>query len=81
MLLIRYLKAKTCREEDLIEAAETGNLAKLRWLLESSKDLNTEHTDQLGRTPLHLAVVNEHKEVCQLFFNDFKFYVVVLFQI
>nr|AWJ68223.1 putative transient receptor potential channel 4 [Hirudo verbana] len=55
--------AKTCREEDLLEAAETGNLAKLRWLLESSKDLNTEYTDQLGRTPLHLAVVNEHKEV------------------
>ena len=82
--MICDLKAKTCREEDLLEAAETGNLAKLRWLLESSKDLNTEYTDQLGRTPLHLAVVNEHKEVCHLSFNNFMFHVLVfisLFQI
>ena len=27
------------------------------------RDFNAEYTDQLGRTPLHLAVVNDHKEV------------------
>ena len=27
------------------------------------RDFNVDYTDQLGRTPLHLAVVNDHKEV------------------
>ena len=27
------------------------------------RDFNADYTDQLGRTPLHLAVVNDHKEV------------------
>ena len=27
------------------------------------RDFNADYTDQLGRKPLHLAVVNDHKEV------------------
>jgi len=27
------------------------------------RDFNAEYTDQLGRSALHLAVVNDHKEV------------------
>ncbi|ESO08662.1 hypothetical protein HELRODRAFT_169550 [Helobdella robusta] len=64
-IFLRILHTKSCKEEDLLEAAESGNLTKMRWLLDSCKpgELNIEYTDQLGRTPLHLAVVNEHKEV------------------
>jgi len=50
------------REEELLQAAESGDVARLRTLV-LGRDLNFESTDQLGRTPLHLAVVNDHKEV------------------
>ena len=51
------------REEELLQAAETGDVQKLLGLLQTGRDLNIECSDQLGRTPLLLAVVNEHKEV------------------
>ena len=50
------------REEELLQAAESGDVNRLRTLV-LGRDLNFESTDQLGRTPLHLAVVNDHKEV------------------
>lgn len=50
------------REEELLQAAESGDVGRLRTLV-LGRDLNFESTDQLGRTPLHLAVVNDHKEV------------------
>jgi len=50
------------REEELLQAAESGDVAKLKTIVRG-RDFNTDYTDQLGRTPLHLAVVNDHKEV------------------
>ena len=29
----------------------------------AGRDFSADYTDQLGRSPLHLAVVNDHKEV------------------
>ncbi|ELT93222.1 hypothetical protein CAPTEDRAFT_147411, partial [Capitella teleta] len=53
-------------EEELLQAAETGDTQKLVNLLQNGRDLNIECSDQLGRTPLLLAVVNEHKEAVRM---------------
>jgi len=53
------------REEELLQAAESGDVPKLRTIVRG-RDFNADYTDQLGRTPLHLAVVNDHKEVRSL---------------
>ncbi len=53
------------REEELLQAAETGDVTRLRNLVLSC-DVNIDATDQLGRTPLHLAVVNDRKDVSKV---------------
>jgi len=56
------LQQSRAREEELLQAAESGDVRKLRMLVRG-RDFNADYTDQLGRSPLHLAVVNDHKEV------------------
>ena len=52
------------REEDLLQAAEVGDLNKVKRLVQQdAASVNINCTDPLGRTPLHLAVANEQKEV------------------
>ena len=42
---------------------EVGDLPSVRKLLISHKNLNVNCTDILGRTPMRLAVENEHQDV------------------
>jgi ankyrin repeat protein len=49
--------------ETFIEACENGDLKTVNFVLQSLKDFSTEITDNLGRTPLRIAVENEHLEV------------------
>ena len=51
------------REQELLSAAETGDVQTLRLMLLQDRDFNINCTDMLGRTPLQLAVNNEHQEV------------------
>ena len=51
------------REQELLSAAETGDVQTLRFMLLQERDFNINCTDMLGRTPLQLAVNNEHQEV------------------
>ena len=51
------------REQELLSAAETGDVQTLRFMLLQDRDFNINCTDMLGRTPLQLAVNNEHQEV------------------
>jgi ankyrin repeat protein len=49
--------------EYFIEACENGDYPTVKRILNAIKDFNIEITDNLGRTPLRLAVENEHLEV------------------
>ena len=49
------------REQELLSAAETGDVQTLRLMLLQDREINC--TDMLGRTPLQLAVNNEQQEV------------------
>ena len=51
------------REQELLSAAETGDVQTLRLMLLQDRDFNINCTDMLGRTPLQLAVNNEQQEV------------------
>ena len=55
--------AGACRA-DLLEAAETGDEAKVKELLGQGADLTFK--DDFGLTPLHLAAENGHAEVAGL---------------
>ena len=51
------------REEELLGAAEAGDLVRVRRICSNDRYVNINCTDPLGRTPLHLAVTNEQKDV------------------
>lgn len=51
-------------EEDFIYAAEFGDIPTVQRILDENPSLNVDFNDILGRTPLRLAVGNEHLEVC-----------------
>ena len=51
------------RDQELLQAAENGDVGSLRLMFLHDRDLNIHCTDMLGRTPLQLAVANEHQEV------------------
>lgn len=51
------------KEEELLQAAEQGDSKRVKRFFLQAGDLNANCTDPLGRTPLQLAVANEHKEV------------------
>ncbi|XP_052816254.1 short transient receptor potential channel 7-like isoform X3 [Mya arenaria] len=53
-------------EEDFIYAAEFGDIPTVQRILEENPALNVDFNDILGRTPLRLAVGNEHLEVVEL---------------
>ena len=54
-----------------MRAVEVGDIPTVRRLLTTrSDDLDVNCTDILGRTPLRLAVENEHLEVCIIFTNS-----------
>ena len=46
------------------KAASTGNIEAVKQHLASGADVNT--TDKVGRTPLHFASANGHKEIVEL---------------
>ena len=49
---------------DIHEAARTGNIEAVKRHLATGADVNAKRGD--GRTPLHFAVANDHKEVAAL---------------
>ncbi|ESO82714.1 hypothetical protein LOTGIDRAFT_108754, partial [Lottia gigantea] len=53
-------------EEDFIYAAEFGDIPTVQRILEDNLGFSVDYSDILGRTPLRLAVGNEHLEVCEL---------------
>ncbi|XP_045191556.2 short transient receptor potential channel 7-like isoform X1 [Mercenaria mercenaria] len=53
-------------EEDFIYAAEFGDIPTVQRVLDENPSLNVDFSDILGRTPLRLAVGNEHLEVVEL---------------
>ncbi|KAK3600930.1 hypothetical protein CHS0354_004139 [Potamilus streckersoni] len=53
-------------EEDFIFAAEFGDIPTVQRILQENPTLNVDFCDILGRTPLRLAVGNEHLEVVEL---------------
>ncbi|KAL4235161.1 anthranilate synthase component II [Mactra antiquata] len=53
-------------EEDFIYAAEFGDIPTVQRILDDNPALNVDFSDILGRTPLRLAVGNEHLEVVEL---------------
>ncbi|XP_060593338.1 short transient receptor potential channel 7-like isoform X2 [Ruditapes philippinarum] len=53
-------------EEDFIYAAEFGDIPTVQRILDENPALNVDFSDILGRTPLRLAVGNEHLEVVEL---------------
>ena len=52
-------------EEDFIFAAEFGDIPTVQRVLEENPNFSVDYSDILGRTPLRLAVGNEHLEVRQ----------------
>lgn len=50
-------------EEEFIYAAEFGDIPKVQRILENTTNFSVDYSDILGRTPLRLAVGNEHLEV------------------
>ena len=72
-------------EEDFIYAAEFGDIPTVQRILDENPHLNVDFSDILGRTPLRLAVGNEHLEVSfiynmvseQFFWFGLRFYVPV----
>ncbi|XP_022343320.2 short transient receptor potential channel 7-like isoform X5 [Crassostrea virginica] len=53
-------------EEEFIFAAEFGDIPTVKRILEEQPNFNVDFNDILGRTPLRLAVGNEHLEVVEL---------------
>ena len=51
------------REQEILQCAENGDIQSLRFMLLQDRDFSVNCTDMLGRTPLQLAVNNEHQEV------------------
>ena len=59
-------------EEEFLRAVEVGDIPTVRKLLGSREtDIDVNCTDILGRTPLRLAVENEHLEVTVQWFLIF----------
>ena len=56
-----------------MEACENGDLKTVNFILQNIKEFNIEVTDNLGRSPLRLAVENEHLEVIIEFLSQSKF--------
>jgi ankyrin repeat protein len=52
--------------ERFINACENGDYPTVSKIITAIKDFSIDITDNLGRTPLRLAVENEHIEVCRL---------------
>ncbi|XP_052830145.1 short transient receptor potential channel 7 [Octopus bimaculoides] len=53
-------------EEEFIYAAEFGDIPTVQRILQDNTNFNIDYNDILGRTPLRLAVGNEHLEVVEL---------------
>nr|KAG5713048.1 hypothetical protein BaRGS_021842 [Batillaria attramentaria] len=53
-------------EEDFIFAAEFGDIPTVQRVLVENPNFSVDYNDILGRTPLRLAVGNEHLEVVEL---------------
>lgn len=66
-------------EEDFIYAAEFGDIPTVQRILDENPSLNVDFNDILGRTPLRLAVGNEHLEVCIILWQIWPHEVFFLF--
>ncbi|XP_071173975.1 short transient receptor potential channel 7-like [Mytilus edulis] len=53
-------------EEEFIYAAEFGDIPTVQKILDENQAFNVDYHDIIGRTPLRLAVGNEHREVVEL---------------
>ncbi|XP_069113153.1 short transient receptor potential channel 7-like isoform X2 [Argopecten irradians] len=53
-------------EEEFIYAAEFGDIPSVKRILDENLTFNVDYSDIIGRTPLRLAVGNEHLEVVEL---------------
>ncbi|XP_076470578.1 short transient receptor potential channel 7-like isoform X3 [Babylonia areolata] len=59
-------RSLTTVEEEFIYAAEFGDIPTVKRVLEEHPNFSVDYSDILGRTPLRLAVGNEHLEVVEL---------------
>jgi ankyrin repeat protein len=56
-------------EEEFIYAAEFGDIPTVKKILDDNQLFNVDYHDIIGRTPLRLAVGNEHREVIDFNYN------------
>ncbi|KAL3860514.1 hypothetical protein ACJMK2_010633 [Sinanodonta woodiana] len=52
-------------------AAEFGDIPTVQKILEANPAFNVDFCDSLGRTPLHLAIENDHMEVVELLIDRY----------
>jgi uncharacterized protein len=50
---------------EIHDAAKTGDLARVKALLKENPELVSSR-DEDGKTPLHLAIANSHKDITEL---------------
>ncbi|KAK3600931.1 hypothetical protein CHS0354_004140 [Potamilus streckersoni] len=63
---VRSQRTLSPLEEQFIFAAEFGDIPTVQKILEENPTFNVDFCDILGRTPLHLAIENDHLEVVEL---------------
>lgn len=56
-------------EEEFIYATEFGDIPTVEKILDDNQSFNVDYHDIIGRTPLRLAVGNEHREVIDFNYN------------
>jgi ankyrin repeat protein len=52
------------------DAARTGDLAKVKSLVNEHPDLVSSKDEQYGQTPLHIAAFNDHKDVAEFLLTN-----------
>jgi len=68
LLMVSVLVSSSLLCGDIHEAAEAGSLGRVKALVEDGVDVNSQ--DGFGRTPLHWAAWNGHREVAELLLSQ-----------